>query len=335
MQTHPAQEILANIKSTYPRLFTDIERYRNEHAEQIPAYCYCPSAAAYGHVMFSLYPGKTGIECVTAMINDKDLQRKESAQVLAETAAIISTWRMGQGIYRFDETLAKALIDTPTDKIPGDILLHLPEWCIYVETPWNDRSEGFFAMLDDDYGPFIRIFFLRHKNFPSLYPVSLSAKTLDEAMEMRLQSARELVEMAGKNAEIYSKFGRDGGELLPHLPECISLLLYICSIEPDYRGSERPSNPSPVKTRRGERIFPALSPRVWEIGYNIGEKLREAATIKGNHNMTEERNAPRPHLRRAHWHTYRVGKERQGYRIRWVHPILIGFNNRNVGENEN
>lgn len=250
----------------------------------------------------------------------------------AETAAIISTWRMGQGIYRFDDTLAQALTSTPTDKIPGQILMHLPEWCVYIETPWCDRSEGFFAMIDQDREPVLRLFFLRHKNYPSLYPLPLTAESIQDAMDMRLKTAQELAEHIEEGAKVYGKFGRDGGELLPHLPECISLLLYICSTEPDYRGSERPSNPRPVRTKRGERIFPPSSPRVWEIGYSIGEKLREAATMEGRRNIPEERNAPRPHLRRAHWHTYRVGKERQGYRIRWVHPILVGFNNNGSGE---
>lgn len=330
-QPSPPQDLLHHFRKLYPHLFDAVAQYRRDNADAIPAYCYCPSLAAYSYIIGLHYPGTSGINSIEALLRDTNTRKREAVQVAAETAAIISAWRMGQGIYKFDDTLAQALTSTPTDKIPGQILMHLPEWCVYIETPWCDKSEGFFAMIDQDREPVLRLFFLRHKNYPSLYPLPLTAESIQDAMDMRLKTAQELAEHIEEGAKVYGKFGRDGGELLHHLPECISLLLYICSTEPDYRGSERPSNPRPVRVKRGERIFPASSPRVWEIGYSIGEKLREAATMEGRRNIPEERNAPHPHLRRAHWHTYRVGKERQGYRIRWVHPILVGFNN-NGGE---
>lgn len=103
----------------------------------------------------------------------------------------------------------------------------------------------------------------------------------------------------------------------------INLTLYLCSAEPDYQGAERPKNPEPVKTKRGMRMFPASAPRFWDIGKTVGERLRRSAPRQ----TTEERNAPRPHLRRAHWHTFRIGEKRAGYRVRWLHPILVGYGN--------
>lgn len=54
----------------------------------------------------------------------------------AVTTQGLAAWRMPQGIYRYDRTLYDALLATPvTGDIPADLLLRLPEWCVYIETP--------------------------------------------------------------------------------------------------------------------------------------------------------------------------------------------------------
>jgi hypothetical protein len=60
-----------------------------------------------------------------------------------------------QGVYRFDPTVLDALWETPvTGDIPTEVLYHLPEWCVYVNTPgktWQGGSlHGFFAHLEHD-----------------------------------------------------------------------------------------------------------------------------------------------------------------------------------------
>ena len=68
----------------------------------------------------------------------------------------LGTWRMTQSIYRFDETVYTHLLDTPTEgDIPAQVLLQLPQWCIYVETPSgitfvNEHVHGFWAYIDAD-----------------------------------------------------------------------------------------------------------------------------------------------------------------------------------------
>jgi hypothetical protein len=58
-------------------------------------------------------------------------------------AGALATWRVTQGIYCFDSDLAEAIADTPRNgELPADLLFHLPEWCVYIETPgrcWRGR----------------------------------------------------------------------------------------------------------------------------------------------------------------------------------------------------
>src|SRR3546814_11075816 len=56
----------------------------------------------------------------------------------------LATWRMTQGIYRYDATLRDAVLQTPLDgELPTAHLYRLPEWCVYVAThPATTPSAG-------------------------------------------------------------------------------------------------------------------------------------------------------------------------------------------------
>jgi hypothetical protein len=109
-----------------------------------------------------------------------------------------------------------------------------------------------------------------------------------------------------------------------------NLVLYLCSTNLELRPISReaqkigePKRPAPQKTRDGMRYFSPDEPRVWETGFRIGPALAasresEAEAQGGTHK------GPRPHLRRAHWHTFRVGADRRNSQLKWMHPMLIG-----------
>jgi hypothetical protein len=107
---------------------------------------------------------------------------------------------------------------------------------------------------------------------------------------------------------------------------CVSLLLYICSQEPDIEGrqSSAPANPAPEKTKKGLKFFPPSAPVLWEIGKKLGDALRkyeqQTETREGSHT------SKRPHIRAAHWHRFLIGKrdiEARKYTIKWLHPMMI------------
>jgi hypothetical protein len=80
------------------------------------------------------------------------LERAFDPMILATLCA----WRMGKGIYRFDPDLLQELWETPVNgEIPGEILLRMPEWCMYLELPGRALGEnmpiqGCFAFVDSE-----------------------------------------------------------------------------------------------------------------------------------------------------------------------------------------
>lgn len=132
----------------YPQAWADIEHMRSvlrgRTAPDWPQWCFVPIAGAQAAVA-----NDAGID--VAMLGALYPSRVIDAARLAALAA----WRMTQGIYRFDPAVFEAVSATPvTGDIPDELLLQLPEWCIYIETPGlhlgTSPVHGAFAHLEWD-----------------------------------------------------------------------------------------------------------------------------------------------------------------------------------------
>ncbi|MBF6065441.1 hypothetical protein IU500_34480 [Nocardia terpenica] len=97
----------------------------------------------------------------------------------------------------------------------------------------------------------------------------------------------------------------------------VSLLLYLCSDRRDI------SAPTEVTANRKKRHVPGAASTVIDVGFDIGPKLfaaRQAASAPS----ADSGKRVRPHIRRAHWHTYWTGpREQPTADVRWLHPILV------------
>ncbi len=116
----------------------------------------------------------------------------------------------------------------------------------------------------------------------------------------------------------------------------LSVILYLCSVSADIadlRGKrKKPGNPRPTKTKKGMRTFPTDGHTTWLVGYRIGATLRladsEKETEREKSAGEKSHASPRPHVRRAHWHSYWTGPrkepEKQKLILKWIPPVLVG-----------
>ena len=98
------------------------------------------------------------------------------------------------------------------------------------------------------------------------FPLHLSGGKLAEAVEAGWSEARTLgVQISDE--QLLTGSVQVAKTLAPY----ISVLLYLCSEEPDLRDQrgkrKRPEKPVPVRTRTGPKEFPASSPTNWELGW--------------------------------------------------------------------
>jgi hypothetical protein len=289
-----------------------------------PAWCFIPSGAVWA--------------AVSAVHGDID---RSTAGALAGLAA----WRTAQGIYRFDPTMLQALWDTPiTGDLPGEVLLRLPEWCCYIETPGaifrGRESYGFFVSIDWDarsYAdgvaetPWLRF----HVDYGEVLDVSLPLPivgTVEEGLRAWLTAAREASGGAAlPDVDFSAKFA---AELAP----MISLTLYLCSQHADILrhdgDSAAPHYPRPKITKHGPRWFPPDHPAAWDVGWRIGAAIRaaEESAAHRERGPGSTHASPRPHIRTAHWHSFWTGpKAKPGVAaeterkliLHWLPPIPV------------
>lgn len=287
---------LAALLARYPHVVADYDRFRRGRGSAPlgtwPDWCYVPMAGA---VVAAGAPA--GVAAGQAL---------EIGRVAA-----LATWRLGRGIYRFDPALYAALGET---RLPQDLpvapLYRLPEWCLYLDLPGEPDVAGTYVHLEFDANtrrPELRLLLDSGRGWDGLLPCPLF---LDEPTLAGVRRGPLPVGVAETAAELVDRV--------------LSALLYLVSERAEIVApGDAPARPSypPTPYGRGPR-----QPRTWEVGYRIGATLRRGSTTSGERGGTGERAAPRPHLRRAHWHHYWTGPRADEQRtlvVHWLPPTLV------------
>lgn len=296
---------LARITALFPKFWKRYDEFRADRARagNWPQWCYCPLAGAYAVVSGG---GSNRVS-------------PDRAHLVGELGAL-AAWRPTKGIYRFDADLAAALASTPLDReLPADVLLHLPEWCVWIDPVAG--MPGFFAFLEHDAGDGRCELRLLLDDGDSLTQVivHLGRGTLLDGLEsMALEAAAQHALATGRAVPTIPR-----EQLAPAVAlvaPLVSLLLYLCSEEPDLGNREPPQHPS-----HRSRATGAQGETVWQVGERVGAALMAAAGA-ASEAQGGIHAGPRPHVRRAHWHTYWTGPRggQRTARARWLSPILVG-----------
>lgn len=235
----------------------------------------------------------------------------------------VGTWRYSQGIYRLNSDLLKSLeftTDLPNN-IPLNVFTRLPEWCLYldVQIPLAEiPTYGYFILLDWDQRVEkceLRIVADTETGLTAI-PITLAEEPLTDAV-----------------AVFASEEMRDDSvpKLIPAIKKILSILLYLCSNEPEI-DNERMPGTSPVrgepqKIKDGWAVFPLSQPHIWRVGEKIGEKLRQEKSAMADTPHESAKGVHRRlHLRRAHWHGFWTGpkESKREFVYYWMPPLFVG-----------
>lgn len=320
MTPHRAQAALTLLAREYPDCWRELDQLLHDvRADGVtwPAWCWAPVAAAFA---------------VVSRGGALDPSRAADVARLAALAA----WRPTQGIYRLDETLLDELWTSAVDgALPSEVLHHLPEWCVYVETPGRElprigRLHGFWAHLEvdaNDGREELRLLLDTPQGLVGL-PLHLGrgSGTLADAGFAAMAEAGAQAAMAGNPLLAQQLLGATA-QMAEATQPLVSVVLYLATLSEELRASDgrTPSHPQPKAGRRGEapRTYPPAAPAVYEAGARLGAGLRAARV--GLHESSGAGRSPVGHVRRAHWHTYLLGPREgpQRREVRWLPPILV------------
>ena len=312
------KQILDYYSKIFPDAWMVADNMRSSRGRGLPIWpewCFLPINGAYAIV--SEWAMKEGLSVDGRL----ELDLVNEVGVVNSLAA----WRYTQGVYRFDPDVFAAVTATKvTGELPGDILLQMPEWSLYVETPSFNNLNGFFCglvyslrtnkpelmlIIDNDNGS---------SEMPAMLqtmPVRLGDWSLEEAILKTVEASKRGAKSIGLDP---SDLPEERVTNLKNMLEgIISLIVYICSVKGEVgTGKSRPQMPKPKKTKKGEMVLIAGKPKVWEVGMKTGEAIRKAAA-KGD---AEGSGA------HAHWHGQWVesksNPEEKRFEVKWLLPIL-------------
>lgn len=296
----------------YPKAWKVVETMLQDKGKDLPAWpdwCFLPMSGWYAIV--------------------SEGQRITDLNLIGDVGrlAAIGTWRYSQGIYRFDSEILKALAATELQgDVPASVLQHLPEWSIYIETPGFDwlgiTMYGFWVHLEWDANTGREELRFLFDTEEALIPLSLHLGDwpLTEAIARMSNEASFQATTIKKGLLRDTKQDKQIAKMVQPL---ISLVLYLCSEEPEIDAERQPATsptrPTAKKIKGIWRWLPPDKPRIWTIGKQIRDKLREThRTSGGTHTV-------KPHIRRAHWHGFWTGptKGERKFSYRWLPPILV------------
>lgn len=249
-------------------------------------------------------------------------------------ASLAAAWAPGRIAVRFDDDVAKALMDTPVlGTIPIEVLQRLPAWGLYVDCPAFGPGAGFFVTLDAGsvtvpgvkrYTEVDELLFAVVRGGNDGPPVVMSSlwlrpgATIGESIAEQSEETERLgpTLLESPEEDWAAAIGMTRAEATARL---LSLVLYLCSEDTDLARRSVPlANPS--QRTKGEHAV------VMSAGFRLGAALRTAAANYA-HNGGEGTGARvAPHLRRAHWHHFWAGsesREDRHLRLRWVSPVRV------------
>ena len=267
----------------------------------------------------------------------------------AQDAGVRRLWQQHRIVYCLDADLWTELGDTdPATVVPAGLLRHLPHPDPFIALPQplvvplsGDRLSvvgGFFvtgrvdaftaSTHHRDATGHLGLLFLGMMEHPDGRPITnargdqdatLTRVTLDVSDDRDI-TVDDLENAVTRRFNVARYRLGDPHETVPMMiRRAVSALIYLCATNADLR---------PLPAAAARRVTAGSTgkpPRLIEVGYQVGAALRAHRRSGDNHpgDPQAATRSVRPHLRRAHFHTYLTGPNRTQRRVKWLPPIPV------------
>lgn len=279
------------------------------------------------------------------------------------TVAALAGWRRAKNIYNMAPELTEALYaQAKEDKLNLSVdHIRLPVWTMYirpqVKTPLVDargvNMDGVFIHWEYDKGQYELRFLPIGENGQAYPTLSLSVPgdketNIKECVEKSIavykaDFTRHSKLTSGIGMSVETMYSLKKADFV----NWISLVLYISAVNAEIKPVNPPRSKKIPQNKRKVKDIPQEIEQ-----YNVGDdvavylrtlksqtKKRGETTRDDGTGDSGKRAAPRTHLRRAHWHSYRTGSRTIPLAARptvhkWLPPVLVnaGPGNKSDGD---
>lgn len=248
--------------------------------------------------------------------------------------SLVMLWSKNKQVFKLDKDFTEELLNTEDIKLPVDVFDYLPFEYFYVdlsnckELREKTLCEGFFCTVQKfNYGSetFYYLSMVRVDN-EFFYVDTVMIDNNGESIKTTKYEDSVMVNLvASEEGDLVYRGDKEFNQKLFNTL-VIQLLLYLSSVEPDMEKSvetrytyRKPTN-GVIKNKFSE-VF------MWDVGVHFGNSVRDWKKKNKNHsNSSTGTGSPkRPHMRRAHWHSYyyNTPNGNREKRLVWLKPIFV------------
>lgn len=240
----------------------------------------------------------SALELLNKSINNSNFNPEN----VLKTDYLMCLWKENKIIYELDNDFVSALIETEIDEIPTQIFSYVP--CNQMVI--NLTGGGLLIDINKKF------------NYITLNIITLTTTNIKNAgygyglYSISFDSRKEYI-----TPNSITKF--------KNIDKIIySFLMYISNPTP---GDISKDNKSYKYTSKYDNK--SMNINKWNIGFRYGNTVRALKKENKNNNrkvsinMYKKHASPRPHIRKGHWHAYKVGEGRKKVIVKWIAPILV------------
>ena len=335
-------QILDEVNKNYPKLFDFCTNYLAFLKDSFAwnESCFCP------------------LEVFRAIMEQ---YAKENNHILNDAGNYILynslfNWKRYCQIYDFDSDFVNVLIKSATDNVRIDeALACLPFPSFYV----NINGENEFV-IDDDFlfnssgdfaGGYVTGFFVnRNASIHPKYDYNKSEEITTVSFDVYLSGGasfsyeicigkgmtlKDSFEYMRSHHEVINMTEEKFSTLESAIEKIMVMLFYICAINADMTESKKQKTIRKTNINPTSKIAKEVKKiKINDVGYEVGKAIRLSTTVESDvenntYSHVGSHSPKRPHQRRAHFHTYWVGSEKDGSRhteIKWVNSIFVHLN---------
>ncbi len=278
------------------------------------------------------------------LISPREFVRPGSQKVIddksfitAVSSSILVAWYYTRTVCCFDSDLSEELEKTEEADIlvnkeqcsrflGSPVLIPFDEPC-QIDDEWDVLGVFLGAYTNSSRGIFLLCILPLMQSIDKMQlniGVGMCKINVDDTK--KLLSLREILTFAEGGKDVFLK--RENSPLVGfdgYKSGLIKKIAYLFTETPDVKTCF--SSPSPVPARRRRHpdfLFAPQRPRNMLLGQDFGEMIRQhRSTDSTQAKERTEHGTVRPHIRRAHWHTYLSGHGREVRTLKWQPPIFV------------
>lgn len=262
-------------------------------------------------------------------------------------AGFIGIWKYNKVVYEPDYDFSQALLGTNKLRVYPEMIRHLPFSTFYLDFSKNElfTYEGFFVQVKVYDTGAIRISSLPTERGYSHIPLNeyeQEPTVYADAFWIKPEMFNNENGICYFDYDLHKDFMYTSdsfktqwfiGGLSNYRLFLLQFLMYLSSKEPDIVES-----PDTINTYKpsGSLKNKYSEVRKWDVGCRYGEKIRcfkKKKMLQGAIGVSDNQSSKRPHIRKAHWERYHIGKGRKEIVTKWKEPVFVNGDSNDIISN--